>query len=71
MSKYLHGPAVWRVKRPDESPQEVPWAERQDEFMRCTRGKPLLMIIPPEGITIPCDIHPEGHFVYGPPRVIC
>ncbi len=32
---------------------------------QCTVGKPLLMVIPPEGITLYCPIHPKGHFIKG------
>lgn len=32
---------------------------------QCTANKPLLLVIPPEGITIPCPIHEKGHFVKG------
>lgn len=39
-----------------------PWAEAQ-----CILGKPIWMVIPPEGIHMPCPAHPEGHHVFGSP----
>lgn len=33
---------------------------------QCTALKPIWMVIPPEGITIPCPVHPKGHFLKGP-----
>jgi hypothetical protein len=35
---------------------------------QCTANKPLWMVIPEEGITIPCPVHPKGHFIKGPPK---
>lgn len=49
-----------------------PWHVQQikiyptpQELRDCTANKPLLMVIPPEGTTITCPIHPQGHFIQG------
>jgi hypothetical protein len=41
------------------------------ESLLCTAGKPLLMVIPAGGTTIPCPVHEDGHFVYGSPTLTC
>jgi len=48
--------------RPVPVPFRDPWVESQ-----CILNKPLLMVIPPEGIVLPCPVHPGGHFVHGSP----
>ncbi len=35
-------------------------------FNRCTAWKPLMMVIPPDGITISCPVHKDGHFIRAP-----
>ena len=29
------------------------------------------MVIPEGGTTISCPVHPQGHFIYGPPKIRC
>lgn len=50
----------------EEQEQDLGWS-RLDytdrlRIEQCTLHKPLLIVIPPEGVTIPCPVHPEGHF---------
>ena len=44
-------------------PKRRPWP---DDYAECTLGKPLWMVIPPEGAHISCPVHPEGHHIFGP-----
>lgn len=50
----------------EEQERDLGWGsltyEDSHRMHLCTRGKPLLMVIPPEGTTISCPIHPAGHF---------
>lgn len=32
----------------------------------CVLNKPLWMVIPPQGIHLPCPAHHEGHHIHGP-----
>ena len=40
-----------------------PW--KPESVYDCVLGKPLMMVIPPEGIHLSCPVHPAGHHVYG------
>jgi hypothetical protein len=42
------------------NPPRAPYSE-------CTLGKPLWMVIPPEGVHLDCPAHPEGHHIFGSP----
>lgn len=42
-------PKLWKVPR---SPQ-------------CILNQPLMMVIPPDGVHLSCNAHPEGHHVFG------
>ena len=56
-------------KRHEDEEYDSPYMPNPN--FSCTRGKPLLMVIPPEGITISCPVHPNGHFIKGPNRISC
>ena len=45
---------------------EVLTLEGTKMYNMCTALKPLMMVIPSEGITISCPIHEKGHFIRGP-----
>jgi hypothetical protein len=51
---------------------ENTWLDKNPyNLLECTARKPLLMVIPSEGTTIPCPVHPEGHFITGPQHSFC
>lgn len=33
---------------------------------QCVLNKPLMMLIPPQGVHLSCPVHPGGHHVFGP-----
>ena len=37
----------------------------------CSMNQPLMMVIPPEGVIIPCHAHPDGHFIRPSAFVTC
>jgi hypothetical protein len=53
---------------PQEEQQEWIRRRREAEKMRtpglpCSLTQPLLMVIPPDGVILPCPIHAQGHFI--------
>lgn len=46
-----------------------PWCDRQQQpkpdTSQCILNKPLMMVIPPGGVHLPCPCHPEGHHIRG------
>jgi hypothetical protein len=32
----------------------------------CVLEKPLMMVIPPQGVHLDCPVHLEGHHIFGP-----
>lgn len=55
-----------RCPHPNCPANKEPWIDPW-EASQCTLNKPLWMVIPPEGVHIPCPVHPEGHHIYGSP----
>ena len=48
------------------SPAEPTTTEKEARMVdRCTARQPLMMVIPPQGVTISCPIHKGGHFIRG------
>ncbi len=57
-------------KKPDAN-DSCPFCEEGDvhpfpDETECVLNKPIFMVIPPQGVHLPCPAHPKGHHVYGP-----
>lgn len=37
---------------------------------QCVLNKPLMMVIPSQGVHLSCPVHPAGHHIFGP-QVTC
>ncbi len=63
---YCNPPTRCPYCDPDWRRRHDPWVEAQ-----CVLNKPLMIVIPPEGMHLSCPVHPEGHHVFGTGVVWC